>query len=59
MSVVKQESEDKSGEGGMGNGGGGTCDGVRIGKREERESRTEENRGIKETNRGEGEKDVY
>lgn len=32
---------------------------VRIRKREEREKRTGENRGIKETNRGEGEKDVY
>lgn len=31
---------------------------VRIRKREEREKRTEENRGIKETN-GKGEKDVY
>lgn len=26
MSLVKQESKDKSGEGGMGNGGGGTWD---------------------------------
>lgn len=32
---------------------------VRIRKREEREKRTGENRGLKETNRGEGEKDVY
>lgn len=32
---------------------------VRIRKKEERRKTTEENRGIKETNRDEGEKDVY
>lgn len=31
MSLVKQESKDKSGEGGMGNGDGGTWDGTEPG----------------------------
>lgn len=31
MSPVKQESKDKSGEGGMGNGDGGTWDGTEPG----------------------------
>lgn len=31
MSLVKRESKDKSGEGGVGNGGGGTWDGTEPG----------------------------
>lgn len=65
MSLVKQGSKDKGREGGMGRGGGGHLGQgrarVRVRKREEREREkgTEEKKGIKGINRGEGEKDVY
>lgn len=65
MSLVKQGSKDKGREGGMGRGGGGHLGRgrarVRVRKREEREREkgTEEKKGIKGINRGEGEKDVY
>lgn len=65
VSLVKQGSKDKGREGGMGRGGGGHLGPsrarVRVRKREEREREkgTEEKKGIKEINRGEGAKDVY
>lgn len=65
MSLVKQGSQDKGKEGGMGRGGRGHLGQgrarVRVRKREEREREkgTEEEKIIKEINRGEGEKDVY
>lgn len=65
MSLVKQGSQDKGKEGGMGRGGRGHLGRgrarARVRKREEREREkgTEEKKRIKEINRGEGEKDVY
>lgn len=59
MSLVKQGSKDKGGRE-VWEEVGGTWDRAGSGRGDrEREKGTEEKKGIKEINRGEGEKDVY